>query len=82
VGTLDVRGRRDPLSRSLQLLQRLGLTALPGESFAALCRRAARDHPDQADSFLAMADLQQRLVHAPITPGNRRHIRRQLARRA
>ena len=82
MGTLDVRGRRDPLSRSLQLLQRLGLTALPGESFAALSRRAARDHPDQADSFLAMADLQQRLVHAPITPGDRRRVWRQLARRA
>ena len=82
-------GGGDPLSRSLQLLQRLGLTALPGESFAALCRRAARDHPDQADALLAMADLQQRLVHAPITPRDRRRaqrswarIRRQLARRS
>jgi len=82
-------GGGDPLSRSLQLLQRLGLTALPGESFAALCRRAARDHPDQAASLLAMADLQQRLVHAPITPRERRRvqrswsrIRRQLARRS
>ena len=80
-------GGRDPLARSLLLLKRLGITALPGESFSALCRRAACVHPDRAASLLAMAELQQRLAHAPITRRERRRsqrswarLRRQLAR--
>jgi len=45
----------------LLVLRGLGITALPGESFPMLCRRAARVHPGQAASLLAMADLQQQL---------------------
>ena len=85
---LRLQGRGDPLQQSLRLLQRHGVTPLPGESFAALCRRAATVHPDLADQFLALADAQQQLAHAPLTRRERRwqqtvwtRCRRQLAQR-
>ena len=43
---------RDPLSRSLRLLARLGVTPDPGESFMALCHRAAADRPELAEPLL------------------------------
>ncbi|WP_392350172.1 transglutaminaseTgpA domain-containing protein [Parasynechococcus sp.] len=73
-------GGHDPLARSLLVLRGLGITALPGESFPMLCRRAARVHPGQAASLLAMADLQQQLAHAPITRPERRRCQRSWAR--
>ena len=82
------QGRGDPMQQSLRLLQRHGVTAMPGESFAAVCRRAAAVHPDLAAQFLAVADAQQQLAHAALTRRERRwqqrlwqQALRQLARR-
>ena len=74
------RGRRDPLSLSLALLETLGVTPLPGESFHSLCRRAAALHPELATGLVAMAEYQQRLAHAPLSHGQRWRERRDWAR--
>ena len=63
---------RDPLRRSLRLLARLGVTPEPGDSFLALCRRAAADRPELAKPLLAMADAQQSLAYADLSPRSRR----------
>ena len=68
---------RSPLSQSLRLLARRGVVPLQGESFPMLCRRAARMHSDLAPLLAAMADQQQLLAHAPLTPSQRRHHLRQ-----
>ena len=68
---------RSPLAQSLRLLARRGVEPLQGESFPHLCRRAARMQPDLAPLFQAMADQQQLLAHAPLTPPQRRQHRRQ-----
>lgn len=68
---------RSPLAQSLRLLARLGAEPLQGESFPRLCRRAAGMHPDRATLLEAMAHQQQLLAHAPLTPAQRRHHRRQ-----
>ena len=68
---------RSPLSQSLRLLARRGVLPMQGESFPALCRRAARMHPDLAPLLQAMADQQQQLAHAPLTASKRRHRLRQ-----
>lgn len=68
---------RSSLVQSLRLLMRLGVVPLQGESFPRLCRRAARMHPDRATLLEAMADQQQLLAHAPLTPTQRRHHLRQ-----
>ena len=70
------RGSRDPLSRSLALLETLGVTPLPGESFHSLCRRAAALHPELATGLVAMAEYQQRLAHAPLSQRQWRRVRR------
>ena len=82
------KGRGDPMKQSLRLLQRHGITPMPGESFSAVCRRAATVHPDLAAQFLAVADAQQQLAHAPLSHRERRwqqmvwrRCRRQLAQR-
>ena len=62
---------RDPLSRSLRLLARLGVTPDPGESFMALCHRAAADRPELAEPLLAMAEAQQCLVYADLSRRSR-----------
>ena len=68
---------RTPLAQSLRLLARRGVIPLQGESFPTLCRRAARMHPDLAALLEAMADQQQLLAHAPLTPSQCRQHRRQ-----
>ena len=68
---------RSSLVQSLRLLTRLGVVPLQGESFPRLCRRAARMHPDRTTLLEAMADQQQLLAHAPLTPTQRRHHLRQ-----
>ena len=68
---------RSSLSQSLRLLARWGVVPQQRESFPALCRRAARMHPDLAPLLQAMADQQQQLAHAPLTPSQRRHHSRQ-----
>ena len=68
---------RSPLAQSLRLLARRGVEPLQGESFPHLCRRAARMQPDLAPLLKAMADQQQLLAHAPLTPPQRRHHSRQ-----
>ena len=68
---------RAPLAQSLRLLARRGVLPMQGESFPALCRRAARMHPDLAPLLQAMADQQQQLAHAPLTASQRRHHSRQ-----
>ena len=77
-----VRGSRgrDPLLRSLALLEGLGVMASPGESFHSLCRRAAALHPELATGLVAMAECQQRLAHAPLSQRQRRRARRDWAR--
>jgi len=70
------KGSRDPLSRSLALLETLGVTPLPGESFHSLCRRAAALHPELATGLVAMAEYQQRLAHAPLSQRQWRRVRR------
>ena len=68
---------RAPLAQSLRLLARRGVLPMKGESFPALCGRAARMHPDLAPLLQAMADQQQQLAHAPLTASQRRHHSRQ-----
>ena len=68
---------RAPLAQSLRLLARRGVLPMQGESFPALCPRAARMHPDLAPLLQAMADQQQQLAHAPLTASQRRHHSRQ-----
>ena len=68
---------RSPLSQSLRLLARWGVVPQQGESFPCVCRRAAKMHPDLATLLEAMADQQQLLAHAPLTPPQRRQHRRQ-----
>ena len=66
---------RDPLRRSLKLLKQLGLAVRPGESFPALCHRAAKKHPELTETFQTMAEAQQHLTHAVLTPAQRRRQR-------
>ena len=66
---------RDPLRRSLKLLKQLGLAVRPGESFPALCHRAAEKHPELTETFQTMAEAQQHLTHAVLTPAQRRRQR-------
>ena len=68
---------RSPLAQSLRVLARLGVVPQQGESFPRLCQRAARMQPDLAPLLKAMADQQQLLAHAPLTPPQRRHHSRQ-----
>ena len=68
---------RSPLVQSLRVLARLGVVPLQGESFPRLCRRAAGMHPGRATLLEAMADQQQLLAHASLTPSQRRHHLRQ-----
>ena len=68
---------RAPLDQSLRLLARRGVMPQKGESFPQLCGRAAKMQPDLAPLFQAMADQQQLLAHAPLTPPQRRQHRRQ-----
>ena len=68
--------QRDPLQRSLRLLKRLGLEAMPGESFQALCRRGCEQRPELAVGFQTMAEAQQQLAHAPLNRRERQHQRR------
>ena len=68
---------RSPLAQSLHLMARRGVVPLQGESFPRLCQRAAKMKPDLAPLFQAMADQQQLLAHAPLTPSQRRHHLRQ-----
>ena len=68
---------RAPLDQSLRLLARRGVMPQKGESFPRLCGRAAKIQPDLAPLFQAMADQQQLLAHAPLTPPQRRHHSRQ-----
>ncbi|MDC3185747.1 hypothetical protein OBA47_00755 [bacterium] len=68
---------RSPLIQSLCLLARWGVEPLPGESFPHLCRRAAKIQSYLAPLFQAMADQQQLLANAPLTPSQRRHHSRQ-----
>ena len=68
---------RAPLAQSLRLLARRGVLPMQGESFPALCRRAATMNPDLAPLLQAMADQQQQLAHAPLTASQRRHRLRQ-----
>ena len=68
---------RSPLSQSLRLLARWGVVPQQGESFPCVCRRAAKMHPDLATLLEAMADQQQLLAHAPLTPPQRRQHWRQ-----
>ena len=68
--------QRDPLQRSLRLLKRLGLEAMPGESFQALCRRGCKQRPELAVGFQTMAEAQQQLAHAPLNRRERQHQRR------
>ena len=72
---------RSPLAQSLRLLARRGVVPQQGESFPRLCRRATRMHPDLAILLEAMADQQQLLAHAPLTPPQRRQHRRQWRQR-
>ena len=73
---LNLRSR-SPLAQSLRLLAHWGVVPHEGESFPRLCRRAARMHPDLAPLLQAMADQQQLLAHAPLTPLQRRQHQRQ-----
>ena len=66
---------RDPMQRSVRLLQGLGVDAQPGESFAALCRRAAERRPDLTVELQTMAEAQQQLVHADLSRAQRRRQR-------
>ncbi|QNI54242.1 Transglutaminase-like protein [Synechococcus sp. BIOS-E4-1] len=68
---------RHPLDQSLRLLARFGVVPLPGESFAALCKRASHLHPDQADLLAAMADRQQLIAYAQLSGSRRRDLLRQ-----
>lgn len=67
---------RDPLQRSLRLLKRLGVKAMPGESFPALCRRAGGLRPELALEFQTMAEAQQQLDHALLSRRQRQHQRK------
>ena len=68
---------RQPLDQSLRLLARFGVHPLPGESFAQLCQRAARLHPDHADLLAAMADRQQLIAYAQLSAPKRKNLQRQ-----
>ena len=68
---------RQPLDQSLRLLARFGVHPAPGESFAQLCQRAARLHPDHADLLAAMADRQQLIAYAQLSAPKRQNLQRQ-----
>ena len=80
VGLMLSRGglpgfERDPLLRTLRLLKRLGVEAMPGESFPALCRRACEQLPELASGLQTMAEAQQKLAHAVLNRRQRQHQR-------
>ena len=79
-GLLLLRGgwpmlQLDPLQRSLKVLKRLGLEAKPGESFPMLCQRAVERYPDLTATLQTMAEAQQQLAHAVLSPAQRRRQR-------
>jgi len=61
------RGVATPIQRTLRLLEILDVTPQPGESFAALCHRAAASHSELAVPLLAVAEAHQQLAHAPLS---------------
>jgi hypothetical protein len=76
-------GVATPVERTLRLLETLHVTPRPGESFAALCHRAASAHIDLAVPLEAVADAHQQLAYAPLSRRERQlqHLRRQRALR-
>ena len=73
-------GVAGPIERTLRLLETLHVTPRPGESFAALCHRAASAHTDLAVSLEAVADAHQQLAHAPLSRRERQHQHRRRKR--
>ena len=61
------RGVATPIQRTLRLLETLDVTPQPGESFAALCHRAAASHSELSVPLLAVAEAHQQLAHAPLS---------------